>query len=94
MRRFVLSLAAAAAVAGAPALAMAQANESDTMAVIGAATVESHNPSALTVRLSDGNTYKVQFAADFTRLAPGGSYEVKWVSLNGERTITAVRPAM
>lgn len=80
-----LALALLLVAPGAPATAAN--NESELTYHLDGVTVTAVNPSALTVTLSDGNTYLMEFEGDFRRLAPGDMLRANWTYLNGQATI-------
>ncbi|MBI1219435.1 MAG: DUF1344 domain-containing protein [Rhodobacteraceae bacterium] len=86
-----LALAPGIVTVFAPAAHAEAQNESDAMGWMTDLVVKSVNPSAFTVDLSDGHTYKVLYAADFHSLVPGQHITARYVTLNGDATITDLR---
>lgn len=88
MKTLMVPAAAAALLALAPLAASAR-----TTGYANDALVQSSNPSALTVTLSNGNSYGVYNGALFNQLKAGSHYNVQWQDINGGMVITHISPA-
>lgn len=89
MRKILVPAAAAALLALAPLAATAR-----TVGYIDSATVQSVNPSALTVTLSDGSVFNLARASQLDRLKPGDHIAFNWQDSNGSYVITRLSRAI
>lgn len=85
MTKILVPAAVAAMLAFAPLAALAQ-----TGGYYSDATIQSVNPTAMTVKLSDGSEYTVAYAGLLNQLQPGSTVNFRWQDSNGNYEITSV----